>query len=693
MPPGYSASGATIPIGGFISDSTTISSALTRGTTINNPIALQAIGSTGVNVTFAASGDDLSLGEIVTIAGATSTMVGIVTTAPNGNNTYGAQPNYFVLTLSEPFLSSNGNKVLDSMRVGSGSTLAEFQVVKPTISGLSPYQIQCQMTEAYSGLVPSGALYYTPDGIVVDETAKLALTGVGTYPVKNGADPPIDNLPLNISSSTLSIVTQPSQDTPITNEIVQIPTSIGTLYYRITSAPNPSSGTSPSFTIQNINDTEGSVVTAGTVIYSVPQLPVSRMGCYGMGRNWVSLPDGVSYVAGDMIGSSSGSPQYNYADAVLCVSQNYLLASGGTFKISGAGETITAMSFVAQLDASLGQGPLQIFTDETVFSNVAPVDMTTWSALTSPIQIEGLIGSGAISQDAVVQQNNDLIFRLSNGGIQSMLMASQNFNQWGNTPISKEVSRSIKNDDPNLLQYTSMVTFNNRMLMTCQFVPLSKSPRGVYGAAMVALNFDPISSLSGKAPSVWDGEWTGLNVLQLISGTFNGSKQCYALCLSPDLTQIELHQIQLDGAATLDNETPDGNGQPVAWEIESPMLFVEPENASSPRLYKRLLNGDFSVRDITGDITYAVSYRSDQNPNWTRWYGSTIKYAGAADPGYRRRIPIGSPNPNVFDATNNQPMREGYNFQLKIEFVGSCVLTNFRAAADLIDEPEFGRVT
>ena len=404
-----------------------------------------------------------------------------------------------------------------------------------------------------------------------------------------------------------------------------------------------------------------------------------------MGRNWVALADGVSYVASDMIGSSSGSPQYNYADAVLSVSQNYLLASGGTFKISGAGETITAMQFVAQLDASLGQGPLQIFTDETVFSNLAPTDMSTWSSLTSPIQVEGLIGSGAISQDAVVQQNNDLIFRLADGGIQSMLMASLNFNQWGNTPISKEVSRSIKNDNPNLLQYTSMVTFNNRMLMTCQF---QQAARGVYGAAMVALNFDPISSLSGKAPTVWDGEWTGLNVLQLISGTFNGQKQCFALCLSSDLTRIELHQIQLDGAATQDN-----GAQPVAWSIESPMLFKEPENPSQPRLYKRLLNGDFSVRDITEDIAYTVSYRSDQNPNWTPWYSSTIKYAGSADPGYRRRISIGSPSPNVFDATNNQPMREGYNFQLKIDFTGSCTLTNFRVAADLIDEPEFGRPT
>jgi hypothetical protein len=70
-----------------------------------------------------------------------------------------------------------------------------------------------------------------------------------------------------------------------------------------------------------------------------------------------------------------------------------------------------------------------------------------------------------------------------------------------------------------------------------------------------------------------------------------------------------------------------------------------------------------------------------------------VVFQGASDPGYRRRIPIGMPDPKVFDLTNNQPMREGYNFQLKFVFTGSCTLTNVRIAADVIPEPEFAKPT
>lgn len=265
-----------------------------------------------------------------------------------------------------------------------------------------------------------------------------------------------------------------------------------------------------------------------------------------------------------------------------------------------------------------------------------------------------------------------------------MLMAALDFNQWGNTPISNEVIRSIGGDNPSLITFTSMTVFNNRMLMTCQLV---QDTRGVYGAAMVSLNFDPLSSIQGKQSSVWEGEWTGLNVLKLITGFFNGSKQCFALCLagSGASAQIQVVQIQLDDTATLDNGT-----QPVTWSFESPMLFKEPEKPTDPRLYKRLVNGEFSVKEITANVGFQVLYRSDQNPNWTPWYSSTIVYQGATDPGYRRRIPIGMPDPKVFDPTNNQPMREGYNFQVQFIFTGSCVLTNVRIAGDIVPEPEFG---
>jgi hypothetical protein len=270
---------------------------------------------------------------------------------------------------------------------------------------------------------------------------------------------------------------------------------------------------------------------------------------------------------------------------------------------------------------------------------------------------------------------------MSNGGVQSMLMATLDFNQWGNTPISKEIVRSIANDDPALLPFCSMVTFNNRMLMTCQFV---QATRGVYGAAMVSLNFDSISSLAGKSPTVWEGEWDGLNVLQLVSGTFNKSKQCFAICLSADLTKIELHQIQLDGVATLDN-----GAQPVTWFAESSMLFKD--DPRKPRQYKRLISGEFSISGIQSDVSYQWFYRSDQNPIWTPWYSGTIIYQGTTDPGFRSRIPIGMPNPKVFDPTNNRPLREGYNFQTKFVFTGYCEFIGSRFAADEIDEPEFAQ--
>jgi hypothetical protein len=458
-------------------------------------------------------------------------------------------------------------------------------------------------------------------------------------------------------------------------------------YFFVTAAQTQQGTTTNYVQLQNQTGVTGSVIPANTAIVPIPELPVGTIGVYGLGRNWMSLPDGKSYIAGDLVGSSSGtnvSPtNYRFVDAVLKVSQNQFLAGGqvnGTglaFVVPGAGEKIRAMQFTAQLDTSIGQGPLQIFTDDTVFSNAAPADATTWAKLTSPIQTEGLIGSGAISQYAIAQTNGDLFFRLSDGGVQSMLMARLDFNKWGNTPISIEVSPIIRDDNPSLLPFTSMTTFDNRLLMTCKLVEYS---RGVCGQSMVSLNFDPISNLSGKAPAIWEGEWTGINVLQFVTGFFNDAKQCYALCLSDDGTEIELYRILTDSESKVET-----NYDSFAWSFESPMMVVDQPSGQRP--YKRLLSGEFSLTQIQSDVNYTVYYRSDQNPNWTYWYSSLIKYQGDSDPGYRRRVSLGSPSGTVYDPSNNSPLREGFNFQVKVLFSSPCMLTNFKLVADEVPEP------
>ncbi len=609
-----------------------------------------------------------------------------------GTSGSGSIANYFTVALNTaPFGLNNGSQYT-FQAVSTGAVTVTFT---GTINGSS--LVNCQMASppnstAAINFVGVGSNPTSLNQIVKMTSSTPTLTTVGT----------VYNLPVVMGTPTYTDVTIPTAGNTVTIPIIVSGTAqvaSGHVLQAISSAATGShvdifvvsgtsqvGGTGQNYaTLVNQTGTVDNTMPNSASIIPIPELPVSTVGIYGMGRNWISLPDGKSYIGCDLVGSSSGTnsapTNYNYDDAVLKVSQNQFLAGGTTFKIPGAGQKIRAMQFTAQLDASLGQGPLQIFTDDTVFSNVAPTDATTWSKLSNPIQSQGLIGSGGISQTAVAQSNGDLLFRLSDGGVQSMLMARLDFNKWGNTPVSKEISRIISGDNPDLFQFTSMVVINNRMLMSCN---LAQAERGVYGPSLAVMNFDPVSSLEGKAPTIWEGKWTGLNVLQMVTGFFNGVRQCYALCLSEDLSEIEVHQILNDADATTDN-----GSEAIEWEWESAMVMVDPPDY--PRAYKRLVNGEFSIKGIVADVPYTVYYRSDQSSAWTQWYVSTIQYRGASDPGYRRRIPIGEPRAQAFDATNNEPLREGYCFQIKFVFRGPGQFMSMRVSADEIPEPEYGR--
>ena len=271
-----------------------------------------------------------------------------------------------------------------------------------------------------------------------------------------------------------------------------------------------------------------------------------------MGRVWESMIDGISFLGGDIVDSSSGSPAYNNRDSVLKITQNQYLNGGGLFRVPGSVGSIQAMKFVAMLDVSLGQGALQIFTPTNVFTCNAPVDDTVWATTTNPILTQALIGAGGISQDSVSPSNGDLIFRSADGLIRSLLLARLDFNQWGNTPISREVTRILQSENLSLLPFSTSVVFDNRFLMGANMV---QGSRGVYSTSIVALNFDPISNLQGKSESVYDGQWQGLNILKFITDG-NGNAPYFnrhvqravsAVCLNQDLTQIEIHRNQHDG--------------------------------------------------------------------------------------------------------------------------------------------------
>jgi hypothetical protein len=449
---------------------------------------------------------------------------------------------------------------------------------------------------------------------------------------------------------------------------------IGTAQYQITAvAPTPAGTT---VTLVNINDTVNALRTAPLTINSIPELPPGRMGAYGMGRNWVCLTDGISFIAGDIVGGSSGTAALNYRDSVLKISENGFLNGGGVFRVPGSIGDIRAMRFATTLDASLGQGPLQVYTSTTVFSCNAPVDRTTWQNLTNPILTESLKANGAMGQDSTIAANGDTFFR-SIDGLRSLILARRDFATWGNVPQSREVQPVLDLDDPTLLSFGSAIIFDNRLLFTADPVA---SPSGTYHDTTIALNFDALSSLRQKSQPVYDGVWTGLNVLQYITGLVNGQLRAFAFCLNRETNAIELWEVLKTDSSSTDD------GTPIVWEIETATLFKEVKNKGVFD-YCRLTDGELGVDQISGPVNFEVFYRPDQSEVWTLWKTWSVDGVRKFYP----RMGFGQPSPEAFDPDSKDPYRDGYTFQFKVRVTGSCRILKMKIKTVALPTPQWAK--
>lgn len=494
--------------------------------------------------------------------------------------------------------------------------------------------------------------------------------------------------PGNIQPSVVVGVTSadfivPSLNQPITVDVVSPYTGpanqvvwIGEDQFTITAVYGSSGG--GTLILKNNSDTSTnpyfSMLITSLPIMTVPELPAGRLGAYGMGRNWFSLTDGISFEAGDIVGGPSGTSAYNFRDAVLKTTENDFLAGGGTFRLPGTGNFITSMVFPANLDVSLGQGALQVGSAAGYFSVNTPVDRSIWESLTNPILTDSMIGSGPLGQDSAVIVNSDVLFRQFNG-LGSLVIARRDFfaaNIGGNTPISQELVNVFAADNPSLLYFGSAAVFDNRYLVTAG---PTVTARGVSHASIVAMNLDPLSNLRTKAPAVYDGQWTGQNILKIVTGFFAGMQRTFEFVYNPASNSIELWEQLLTDAATSDN----GN-TPIAWSFESPVMFNQDVKPLTDLI--RLLDAELYVRDIAGLVQFQVQYRPDFEASWTTWNSFTLD---GSKGDYRGPLAMGEPDPAPAQTGNGRPMRVAFFFQFRILVTGSCKIMGMRFSA--VSEP------
>lgn len=466
--------------------------------------------------------------------------------------------------------------------------------------------------------------------------------------------------------------------------------SLGGGLYKVV-ASNNTPVPSTTVNVTNIGDAPLTVHNPGEEVRTIPEMPVSKMGVYGLGRNWVCLPDGRSFIASDIVGGSSGTPAVNNRDSVLRFTENTFLNGGGTFVVPGNVGDIRAMIFTANLDTSLGQGPLQVGTSTTIFSCQAPVDRTTWSAVTNPILTESLKGKGPLGQYGTILVNSDTMFR-SVDGISSLIIARRDFDVWGNVPISREMQRVIDADNESLLPNSTAVQFDNRVLYGC--LP-QQGPLGVLHTGVIALNLDPISSLRGKSPSIYDGLWTGLNIFLFVadsngsSGIYNGVQRCFAFVYNTFLGQTEVWELEADS----ENKFFDNGTTPICWSFETGSKFINIKEKGQFDPVK-LEGGEIYLSNLRGQVNVQAWYKPDYSNCWIPWanFDLCANNTESSVPSQQRtRLGLGTPSIDDCDPTTDLPYRIGRNFQFRFQITGFATFMGGLFQASRVPETDIGK--
>lgn len=419
------------------------------------------------------------------------------------------------------------------------------------------------------------------------------------------------------------------------------------------------------------------------------EIPTGTAMAYVMGRLWIASPDRRQFVASDLVYGPSGTATYNYRDSILKMTENALLQTGGAFSLPDNAGPITAMRSIANLDTSNGQGPLMVFTLTNAFSVNAPVDRTLWKSVTYPVQSVSMISPGPVGFSAIVNVNSDLWFR-SLDGARSLILARRDFqlagqNTWGNTPLSDELRTILEMDQPETLDHVSTVLFDNRLLITISPV---WTTRGTYFRGIVPMDFSVVSGIGRQSSPAWEGVWTGLHILHILTATINRRERCFMLVLSTE-NKIELWEISR-------SDKNDNSTKRIVWMHDSRSMGFKDLGTT----IKQLMTGQQAIDEVSGPVTFQLQFRPDQYPLWYDWatWSECATVDDCSPPGcgnppkanrlqYRPDIRFPQP-PTTCDISSGKPANIGFEFQVRETVTGYCRIKRIILHAhDLLESP------
>lgn len=419
------------------------------------------------------------------------------------------------------------------------------------------------------------------------------------------------------------------------------------------------------------------------------EIPAAGPMDYYQGRLWYGQER--TYSAGDIVGGAAGTAPFAERDAILHVTENPLAAGGDGFTVPTFAGNIRGLAHAAFLDTTLGTTPLFVFTSKDVYGLSVPTTRNDWIAATANNQPQQRVMQkrwGSPAARSLVAANGDIYYQTLEPGVRSLAMAVRFFNQFGNTPISRNVNRALGFNDRSLLRFGSGMLFDNRVWQTC--LPY-QTPVGVAHKGVLPLDFDLVSSLqdklSGAGIPAWEGFYDGLNHLQLVSYEFGGLERAFSVVYAADGT-VQLWELSVaDRFENGDNR--------VEWKIEFPAFPFKDVTK-----VKELQAADIWVDTLWGTVDFTLEYKTDFDPCprfWDKWQKCVARntcedvnnpICYPVEPlgeGWELPMTVGHPFRGG-DSLGNRPAYKGHFFQPILTIKGYCRVRGILLYASPVEE-------
>ena len=414
------------------------------------------------------------------------------------------------------------------------------------------------------------------------------------------------------------------------------------------------------------------------------EMPIGNIMEYAYGRVWVTDQYNNTYASDIMFGDgfTTTSNCQNFTE------QTYW-QTGGSFTPPVNLGPVTGSKIMPYIGSNVrGQGELVMFCEQGAYTLDGSIDRTQWT--TTSIQRVALLGRGCMGPYSIIDCNGEVFFRSNDGW--SMFNNSQVefVTRLSYRKLTKEVNRWVGTSDNWMSQFATGMFFDNRLILAvAPYLVANTDPtQGAHRPhkAMVALDLDQPSQTSPDASTTfrWDGLWTGIRPLQMLTASIRNKIRGFIFSHDDDGIN-RLYELTTNQG----DDVCDGVSSPIKSYFITKRYNYDISQQTNRYQNKSLCGGDIWLSNINEQSQINVSYRVDSYPIWNTLMGPiTIGCPNPDDTGceYTQTNPrwkkLEFPTPAEMPKEGGSGMCAiGAEHQLLVEMTGTVTVDRIRLSA------------